>query len=142
MLFYVRHTAFNEREKMKAIVLKYENIYAFLALILILSRVIFKDMWISDQLIIYNFLSILMIVAIVEFMFSGKASFIKFIPLFIIVYVFLNPVVLEILFFSSHFFILLIVLWFLFKPGSRNLLDGRINTAVIPLELMILVFFL
>jgi hypothetical protein len=127
---------------MKEFFYKAENIYVILVLTLIISKLFLGGLWLSDQLIIYNFLSILMITVIINLLISNNNSFLKYIPLIILAYVFFNPSLLEKLFFISHILILLLVTILLIRWKFNPLYSRSMGATVIPLEIMILFFFL
>jgi hypothetical protein len=127
---------------MKQFFSKAENIYIILVFALILSKLFLGELWLSDQLIIYNFISILMITVIVNLLLSRNNSFLKYFPLIILIYVFFNPSVLRTLFFVSHILILLLFIFLLIKWKYNPLYSRNMGATVIPLEIMILFFFL
>jgi hypothetical protein len=127
---------------MKQFFSKAENIYVILVFALILSKLFLGELWMSDQLIIYNFISILMITVIVNLLLSRNNSFLKYFPLIILIYVFFNPSVLRTLFFVSHILILLLFIFLLIKWRYNPLYSRNMGATVIPLEIMILFFFL
>jgi hypothetical protein len=127
---------------MKELFFKPANLYIILVLVLIISKLLLQDLWLSDQLIIYNFLSLLMITLVISLIFNKKTSFIKYFPLVILAYAFFNPMQLKTLFFISHTLILLLVVWLIIRRDFDPFIKGKIDTTIIPLEIMIIFFFL
>jgi hypothetical protein len=127
---------------MKNIFTKPESLYTLLVIGLILSKLLMQNTWPSDQLIVYNFLSILMISVVLNIFFSGKPLLFKLMPLLIVLYIFFNPEILKILFFASHLVLLFLLtgllIWRKFDAFSYK----SIGISAVPLELMLLFFFL
>jgi hypothetical protein len=112
--------------------------YIILALALVISKLVFKNIWAADQYIIYNLLSLFMITALVSNLISKQKKFFYYLPLIIIICFFLPPNQLKFIFTFSHIVILFLIVLHLFR---QHLNPGKMEYSAVPLELMILLFF-
>jgi hypothetical protein len=130
------------KEKNQNKLLRYtELIFVNLAIILLLGRIILKDLWIADQFFIYNSLSLLMITVIAYLLLNKNSTILRFVPLSIFLFLFLNYQQLQYIFIFLHIIIIGLIIWVLLSgiPGKRITL--KLYYMFIPFEIMILLFF-